>query len=114
MKLLLDENLPLKLKEDFMEFEVSTVRDQGWRGKKNGELLQLMIENGFDVLLTFDKNLQYQQNFDNYPISVIVLVARINQYEVLKNMVPQVINLLSSVRLSFGVSPVYASPQEIE
>jgi predicted nuclease of predicted toxin-antitoxin system len=63
MKLLLDENLPKRLKFDFPEHEVYTVRDKQWNGIKNGEPLNLMIEDFFDALLTFDKNLQHQQNF---------------------------------------------------
>lgn len=59
MKLLLDENLPKKLKLDFAEHETYTVRDKGWNGIKNGLLLELLIKEGFDVLLTFEKNLQY-------------------------------------------------------
>jgi predicted nuclease of predicted toxin-antitoxin system len=58
MKLLLDENLPKRLKEDFPEHEVYTVRDKNWNGVKNGELLKLMLDNGFQALLTFDKNLR--------------------------------------------------------
>ena len=65
MKLLLDENLPKRLKLDFPEHGVYTVRDKGWNGIKNGELLKLMIEDSFDALLTFDKNLQHQQNFSD-------------------------------------------------
>jgi len=63
MKLLLDENLPKRLKLDFTEHEIYTVRDKGWNGIKNGQLLKLLIENQFDALFTFDKNLSYQQNF---------------------------------------------------
>ena len=59
MRLLLDENLPKRLKHDFTEHEIYTVRDKNWNGIKNGELLHLLIENNFDALLTFDKNLQY-------------------------------------------------------
>ena len=66
MKLLLDENLPNRLKADFPDHEVATVRDMGWQGVKNGPLLLLMIENGFQAFLTFDKNLQHQQNFKTY------------------------------------------------
>lgn len=65
MKLLLDENLPKKLKSDFPEHEIYTVSDKGWNGVKNGELLKLLLQEGFDALLAFDKNLQHQQNFDN-------------------------------------------------
>lgn len=60
MKLLLDENLPKKLKSDFPKHEVFTVRDMNWNGKKNGELMLLMLENTFDAFVTFDKNLQFQ------------------------------------------------------
>ena len=63
MRLLPDENLPKRLKSDFPDHEVFTVREKGWNGIKNGEILQLMLANNFDALLTFDKNLQHQQNF---------------------------------------------------
>ena len=56
MRLLLDENLPKRLKLNFPEHEIYTVSDKGWNGIKNGELLKLLIENNFDALLTFDKN----------------------------------------------------------
>jgi hypothetical protein len=78
MKLLLDENLPKRLKLDFTDHEIYTVRDKGWNGIKNGQLLKLLIENQFDALLTFDKNLSYQQNFSKYTITVFVLNASIN------------------------------------
>lgn len=86
MKLLLDENLPKKLKLDFPEHEIYTVSDKGWNSKKNGELLKLMVNEGFDGLFTFDKNLQYQQNFIKYPIAVIVLNAEDNAYLTLREV----------------------------
>ena len=88
MKLLIDENLPKKLKIDFPEYEIFTVSDMGWNSKKNGELLKLMLEKEFDTLLTFDKNLQYQQNFAKYPITVFVLNAEDNTYVTLKPLIP--------------------------
>lgn len=75
MKLLLDENLPKRLKADFSEHEIYTVRDKGWNGIQNGELLRLMEADGFQALLTFDKNLQHQQNFAKYTLAVFVLSA---------------------------------------
>ena len=83
MKLLLDENLPKKLKLDFISHDVFTVREMNWQGIKNGELLKLMVNDKFDALLTFDKNLQYQQNFSKYTLTVFVLQAHINTYDVL-------------------------------
>jgi len=90
MKLLLDENLPKRLKIDFSEHEIFTVRDKGWNSKKNGELLELMIAENFDVLLTFDQNLEHQQNFAKYPIAVFVLVAENNTYRVLSELVKNI------------------------
>ena len=90
MLLLLDENLPKRLKQDFLEFEVYTIRDKGWAGKTNGELLKLMLANNFAALITFDKSMQYQQNFTKYSIAVLVLSAADNRYETLKTLVPKI------------------------
>lgn len=53
MKLLIDENLPKRLKTDFSDHHIYTVSDMGWNRKKNGELLELMLEEEFEVLLTW-------------------------------------------------------------
>ncbi|MEH3115246.1 DUF5615 family PIN-like protein [Pedobacter terrae] len=96
MKLLLDENLPKRLKEHFAGHEIYTVRDMGWNGVKNGELLKLMIADDFHILITFDKNLQFQQNFEKYTLPIIVLNALDNTYLTLKEFVPQILSLLKS------------------
>jgi Domain of unknown function (DUF5615) len=96
MRLLLDENLPKRLKLDFQEHEIFTVRDKQWNGIKNGELLKLLLDNSFNALLTFDKNLQHQQNFLQYTITVFVLTARINQYQELTKLTPKVKAYLNS------------------
>lgn len=90
MRLLLDENLPKRLKLNFPEHEVFTVRDKQWNGIKNGELLKRLLDNSFDALLTFDKNLQHQQNFLKYTITVFVLTAKINQYIELSKLTPKI------------------------
>jgi hypothetical protein len=101
MKLLLDENLPKKLKSDFPKHEVFTVRDMNWNGKKNGELMLLMIENSFDAFITFDKNLQFQQNFKTYLIPVLVLNAQDNTYQTLMRLTSK-INLTLQSKLDPG------------
>ncbi len=95
MRLLLDENLPKRLKNDFPEHEVFIVRDKGWNGIKNGALLRLMVAEGFDAFMTFDKNLQYQQNFSKYTITVFVLNAPINTYSELTKLSPKILEYLS-------------------
>ena len=107
MKLLLDENLPKKLKLDFPEHEIYTVSDKKWNSKKNGELLQLMLGEDFDALFTFDRNLQYQQNFRKYPIAVIVLNAEDNAYVTLKKLVPQIKEILN-INLPSGPTEIKA------
>jgi len=102
MLLLLDENLPKRLKLDFPEHEIYTVRDKEWNGIKNGELLKLLIQNNFDALLTFDKNLQHQQNFVKYTIAVIVLSAKINSYEELTILTPKIKEILNNPPLPVG------------
>jgi hypothetical protein len=69
---------------------------------KNGQLLQLMIENGFHALLTFDKNLQYQQNFQEYKIAVFVLSAPSNTYLELTKLSSKVHEYLNSEMLPSG------------
>lgn len=100
MKLLLDENLPRKLKQDLSEFEVFTVSEKGWSGKKNGELMNLMTEFGFSALITFDKNLQHQQNFKKYSLAVFVLSAKDNTYSTLTRLMPKL-----KQRLTIGLEP---------
>ncbi len=67
MKLLLDENIPVKLKFRLIEdgFITFIVRDMKWLGKENGELLKLMKSNNFTAFLTIDNNLSFQNNFHN-------------------------------------------------
>lgn len=95
MRLLLDENLPKRLRLDFPEHEIYTVNDKGWNGKKNGELMKLLIAENFNALFTFDKNLQYQQNFKKYSIPVFVLNATDNTYLTLSKLVPKIKEIFS-------------------
>lgn len=93
MKILLDENLPKQLKADFgPDYDVKTVRDMGWLGKKNGELLGLIVFNGFDYFVTLDKNLRYQQNLDRIELKIFLLLALNNRRETLQAFVEKVKN----------------------
>ncbi len=95
MKILLDENIHISIKEDFQGiFEVYTARELNWNGKKNGELLGLCEENNFDVMVTLDKNLHYQQNLSKYNLKGILLRVKNNRYITIKSMVPKILNQL--------------------
>jgi hypothetical protein len=95
MRLLLDENLPKKLKLDFTGHQIFTIREKGWTGRSNGILLQLMTEDRFDALITFDQNLQHQQNFKKYTLTVFILVAPDNSYVTLKELVPKILAIIN-------------------
>jgi predicted nuclease of predicted toxin-antitoxin system len=97
MKILLDENMPTKVRYDFGEdHEVTTVRDMGWLGKKNGELLGLATFNGFDILITTDRNLKTQQNLDKVALKFIVILARDNKHQTLQSYVNRIKLLLEN------------------
>ena len=88
MKLLLDECLPKRLKSSFQDFEVYTVSELGWSGVKNGKLMSLCILNHFDILLTIDKNLLYQQNLEKYSLTIVVLNSVTSKIDELVLFVP--------------------------
>jgi hypothetical protein len=71
-KIILDENLPHPLRHIFPEYDVVTVYHQSWTGKQNGELVAL-IDGVFDIFITADKKLRYQQNLTNRKIAIIEL-----------------------------------------
>ena len=89
MRVLLDECLPRKLKSELTEHEVRTAQEQGWAGLKNGELLRV-ASGSFDLLLTVDRNLAFQQNLKGLGIAVIAMVAKSNRFRDLRPLMSQV------------------------
>jgi len=102
MKILLDESLPRKLKNDFgKEHEIWTVRDKSWLSKKNGELLGLMINDGFELFVTADQHLQYQQRVENLQIRIAELRGKDNTRSTLKKLIPLLLDKLKEDNLMF-------------
>lgn len=87
MRLLLDESIPVKLRRSLPNHDVRTVVEMGWSGVKNGKLLALAADE-FDVFVTVDKNLPYQQNLTTLPVAVIVLDAVSNELAALLPLLP--------------------------
>lgn len=75
MKLLLDECTPKRLRNAFPDHQVQTVTDVGLNGLKNGQLLRAAVDKGFDVLLTVDQRLRFQQDLSQFNVGVIIMVA---------------------------------------
>ena len=88
MKILLEECVTKRLKKYLEEFEVFTVRELGLGGIKNRKLMAYCVENSFDILLTIDKNITYQQNLDKYPITIVILNCLTSKVEELVTFLP--------------------------
>ena len=91
MRVLLDEQLPRQLAQQLSGHEVRTVQQQGWAGLQNGELLRRAAAEGFEVFLTADQNLEFQQNLLRSPLRVVVLEAPSNALEDLLPLVPGIL-----------------------
>jgi hypothetical protein len=72
MRVLFDQGTPVQIRPWLQEHTVKTAREAGWSTLANGDLLRAAEEAGFDVLLTTDKNMRYQQNFAGRRIAVVV------------------------------------------
>lgn len=98
MRVLLDENVDRLLKPLFdSKFVIITVSEHGWQGKKNGELLRMAAKE-FDVFITMDSNLEYQQNLQTLKLGVIVLRAKSNSYSVVAPLMKKVNNILRTIQ----------------
>ncbi|HEX8709437.1 MAG TPA: DUF5615 family PIN-like protein [Pyrinomonadaceae bacterium] len=97
MKLLLDECLDRRLAKDLAGRDVKTVPQMGWAGIKNGELLTL-AEKEFDIFITVDKNLSFQQNLPKFNIAVLVLHATSNRLADLRLLAPKILSALPTLK----------------
>ena len=96
MRILLDESLPRDLSALLIGHEATTVRAAGWSGIRNGDLLALAA-NQFDVFVTADRNLEFQQNLATLPIAIVILVVRRTRIQAIKPIVPELIRLLNYI-----------------
>ncbi|OLD84453.1 MAG: hypothetical protein AUF64_01620 [Chloroflexi bacterium 13_1_20CM_54_36] len=99
MRLLLDECVPRKVKYLFSEggHECETVQDAGFSGKENGELLAL-AEEQFDVFVTIDKNIRYQQNMTGRNIAILIIRPASNDLDDIRPHVPHALIELQSLK----------------
>lgn len=88
MKIIFDENVPLPLRQFFVDHEVTTVQLEGWAGTENGKLIEL-VDGKFDVLILADKNLRYQQDLTNRIVALVELPT--NRWPVLKQLEHRII-----------------------
>lgn len=98
MRVLLDENVDRGLRRLFdEEFEVVTVPERGWSGKKNGNLLRA-AELEFDALVTMDRSMDHQQNLGVFDLGIVLLTAKSNRRRDVMPAMPEVNRALKQIR----------------
>ena len=98
MRVLLDECLPRRLRRALPGHEVRTVQELGWAGTKNGELLRRAAAEGFEVFVTVDRNLEYQQHVPGLGLAVVALRARSNDVADLEPLMHDVLAVFPTLR----------------
>jgi hypothetical protein len=97
MNILLDECLPRHLAQEIQGHHVQTVPQMGWAGIKNGDLLACM-QKQFEVFITADSNLAFQQNLDTLSVAVVVLSAKKSRLQDLKALMPDLLGTLDTIK----------------
>ena len=98
MRVFLDECVDWRLSRNMPGNEVRSAHDMGWEGIRNGELLRLAAEQ-FDVFVTVDRNLAFQQDVSAFKIAVIVLRSRSNRLAELRALIPNLLRTLAAAKL---------------
>jgi hypothetical protein len=98
VKILLDEILPPKLRHDLIGHDVNAVALQGWNGLTNGKLLREAAAAGFEVMLTRDRGIEFEQNLTNLPIAIVLLIPKTADLPSLRAMMPEVLEILRTIR----------------
>ena len=97
MRVLLDENLPVDLATELVGHEVATVSSLGWRGIKNSEILH-RAQGIVEVLVTMDRNLEFQQNITGFDLCVVLVLAPSNRMVHLHPNVPAILEAIAAGR----------------
>ena len=96
MKIIIDECVPSIVKRGLPLRQILTVQDMGWAGIKNGQLLKLVMTGGFEVFITSDKNLRYQQNLLEHDLAFVILPS--NQVPIVKGLLTEIDRVLNSIQ----------------
>jgi hypothetical protein len=99
VRVLIDESLPRQLARLLVGHDARMVQAEGWSSLKNGELLRRAAAAGFEVLVTPDRQLEHQQNISRAGLAVVVVRARANRIEDIAPLVPQLLEILPTVRM---------------
>ncbi len=98
MKVLLDEHLPHALRRELSGHDYFTAAYMGWSGVENGDLLAIAAAAAFDVVVTNDHGLEYEQNLDTLPVAVVLLMAEANTIEAIRPLYPSLLEALTTLQ----------------
>ena len=98
MKILFDHCVPKPLRRELPKHEISTAKEIGWEALKNGKLLERVQAGGFEVVITMDQNIRYQQNLSGRSIAVCVLITQGITVEDLRPLIPDLEETLRIVQ----------------
>ena len=97
MRLLIDDSLPWQFRALLIGHDAVTTAYMGWKGKSNGELLKLAASD-FDVFITADRSIPYQQCITETDVAVVVVIADSNAIESLRPLAPLIVDALDTIR----------------
>ena len=98
MKRLLDECIPIKLKNHFQSHQCRSVSEEGWAGEKNGESLNKAENAGFQAFLTIDQGIEYHQNLRSRRIAIVLIHSKSNRLADLRPHVPEILRTLNTLQ----------------
>jgi len=105
VRVLLDESVPRALGRELVGHDWSTVPRMGWSGLVNGVLLGVVVDTGFEVLLTCDRNMQKQQNVSALGLALVVIAVPDTKIQTIQPLVPDILAVLVLQR--------YLSPEAV-
>lgn len=97
MKILLDENIPHDMRHFLTGYDVFTVAYMGWSSIENGALLEKAADEGFDVMITKDSGVEYEQHLPTLPVAVVILRAKTNKLDDIRPLLPELMMALANL-----------------
>ena len=108
MKILLDHNAPHGLRRELNDHEVHTADYLGWSGMRNGDLLEAAAKDGYDMFITCDQGIPYQQNLGRYDITLLTLMN--GDWNIISRNI-SLIRLAIETAVRGEANPVYMPPE---
>jgi hypothetical protein len=97
MKILFDQGTPVPLRKYLTEHSVTTAYEEGWSNLSNGDLLKSAEDKGYEILVTTDRNLRYQQNLSDRQIAIVVLLS--TSWPKIRTQTDKVCDVINEIKL---------------